>query len=94
MSLNAVFSVTKEPALAPCEAEEKLSVAVLRANEVAGTDVKALESIHLPHHCQEADLLQSGWFTRALHPKPWDFISNIVSHSWWSQPYHANENGK
>ena len=79
--MNAIFSASKEPALAPCEAEQKLSADVTRANEIVGTDLKALEPIHLPSPCQGAKLLQSGWFTPALYPKAWDFTSDIVSHS-------------
>lgn len=54
-----MFSVSKGAYLAPYEVEEKLSVGVVRAIEVVGTDVKVLESIHLPSHCQEAKPLQS-----------------------------------
>lgn len=81
MSLNAIFIAPREPALALCDVEEKLSADVVRANKVVGTDVKALESIHLTSHCQEAKLLQSGSLTCALYPKAWDFMNDIVLHS-------------
>ena len=41
-------SVSKQLALAPCEVEEKLSVAIMRANEVVETDVKSLSPSIFP----------------------------------------------